>query len=128
MRSFRRRNGGSNFDDALPPRVFQAVNAQDHRVAACKVVALTPKTTQADRKSIDREMRVHAALKHANVLEFLAAVIVELGTESPYVPAIYMLLEFAAGGDLFDKIGALTIDLHLERYRLTKSPKLLTLE
>jgi len=49
-------------------------------------------------------MRVHAALKHGNVLEFLTAVIVEPGTESPYIPAIYMLLEFAAGGDLFDKI------------------------
>lgn len=119
---------GSKFDDVLPPRVFQAVNTQDHRVAACKVVALTPKTTQADRKSIDKEMRVHAALKHANVLEFLTAVVVELGTESPYVPAIYMLLEFAAGGDLFDKIGALTIDPRPARYRLTKSPKLLMSE
>jgi len=98
-------------DDVLPPRVFQAVNTQDHRVAACKVVALTLKTTQADRKSIDKEMRVHAALKHVNVLEFLTAVIVEPGTESPYVPAIYMLLEFAAAGDLFDKIGTLAFDI-----------------
>jgi serine/threonine-protein kinase Chk1 len=85
--------------------VFQAVNTEDHRVAACKVVALTPKTTQPERKALDKEMRVHAALKHANVLEFLTAVVVESGIDSPYVPAIYMLLEFAAGGDLFDKIG-----------------------
>ena len=86
-------------------RVFQAVNTEDHRVAACKVVTLTPKTTQPERKALDKEMRVHAALKHTNVLEFLTAVVVESGTNSPYVPAIYMLLEFATGGDLFDKIG-----------------------
>ncbi|KAF8269432.1 kinase-like domain-containing protein [Lactarius quietus] len=91
--------GGGGFST-----VFQAVNTEDHRVAACKVVALTLKTTQPDRKALDKEIRVHAALKHTNVLEFLTAVVVESGTDSPYVPAIYMLLEFAAGGDLFDKI------------------------
>jgi serine/threonine-protein kinase CHEK1 len=60
---------------------------------------------------MDKEMRVHAALKQENVLEFLTAAIVEPGTESPYIPAIYMLLEFAAGGDLFDKIGSPSFDL-----------------
>ena len=100
-------------------RVYQAVNTDDHRVSACKVVTLTPKTTQAERKALDKEMRVHAALKHGNVLEFMTAVVVESGTDSPYVPAIYMLLEFAAGGDLFDKIGA--PDLF---YLYTESPKL----
>lgn len=59
-------------------------------------------------------MRVHAALKHGNILEFLTAAVVEPGAETPYIPAIYMLLEFAAGGDLFDKIGALAFKLHLE--------------
>jgi serine/threonine-protein kinase Chk1 len=63
---------------------------------------------------MDKEMRVHAALKHENVLEFLTAATVEPSTESLYIPAIYMLLEFAAGGDLFDKIGAPSFDLHLE--------------
>ena len=59
-------------------------------------------------------MRVHAALKHKHILEFLTAATVEPGTVSPYIPAIYMLLEFAAGGDLFDKIGAPSFHLHLE--------------
>ena len=77
---------------------------------------MTPRTTQAERKAIDKEMRVHAALKHSSVLEFLNAVIVEPGTESPYVPAIYMLLEFAAGGDLFDKIGAPCVQSVRTRY------------
>ncbi|KAF7974169.1 hypothetical protein HWV62_13295 [Athelia sp. TMB] len=57
-----------------------------------------------DKKTIDKEMRVHSALKHANVLEFLCAVVVDPRQKSPYAPGFYMLLEFAAGGDLFDKI------------------------
>lgn len=52
-------------------------------------------------------MRVHAALKHSNVLEFLNAVVVELKHAHLYFPGIYMLMELAAGGDLFDKIGEL---------------------
>ena len=52
-------------------------------------------------------MRVHAALKHEHVLEFLNAVIVDLKHKQTYIPGIYMLLEFAGGGDLFDKIGML---------------------
>jgi serine/threonine-protein kinase Chk1 len=53
-------------------------------------------------------MRVHAALKHEHVIEFLNAVIVDLKHKETYIPGIYMLLEFAGGGDLFDKIGMLT--------------------
>ena len=55
-------------------------------------------------------MRVHAALKHTNVLEFLNAVVVEPKHRDIYVPGIYMLLELAAGGDLFDKIGEWDIE------------------
>jgi serine/threonine-protein kinase Chk1 len=74
-------------------------------VAACKLISLTEKTTEKERKIIDKEMKVHAALKHENVLEFINAVAVEPKQQQHYVPGIYMLLEFAAGGDLFDKIG-----------------------
>jgi serine/threonine-protein kinase CHEK1 len=81
------------------------VHFEEHRVAACKVVALTPETKPYDRKMIEKEMQVHSALKHPNVLEFINAVIVEPNGRSRYHPGIYMLLELAAGGDLFDKIG-----------------------
>jgi serine/threonine-protein kinase CHEK1 len=74
-------------------------------VAACKLVSLSPETSEKDRKTIEKEMRVHSALKHRNVLEFLEAAVVEPQPTHQYVPGIYMLLEFAAGGDLFDKIG-----------------------
>lgn len=84
--------------------VYRAVNLEEHRVAACKLIQLTEETTERDRKNIDKEMRVHAALKHLHVLAFLNAVVVELKHKLVYVPGIYMLLEFAGGGDLFDKI------------------------
>ncbi|KAF8959862.1 kinase-like domain-containing protein [Flammula alnicola] len=91
--------GGGGFST-----VFRAVNVEDHRVAACKLILLTEETTEKDRKNVEKEMRVHAALKHTNVLEFLNAVVVELKHKLRYVPGIYMLLELAGGGDLFDKI------------------------
>jgi serine/threonine-protein kinase Chk1 len=74
-------------------------------VAACKLIRITEETSEKDRKVIEKEMRVHSALKHANVLEFMNAVVVEAKHKHHYVPGIYMLLEFASGGDLFDKIG-----------------------
>ncbi|TEB29201.1 kinase-like protein [Coprinellus micaceus] len=49
-------------------------------------------------------MRVHSALKHENVLEFLNAVVVELKHGKTYYPGIYMLLGARCRRDLFDKI------------------------
>ncbi|KAJ7710789.1 kinase-like domain-containing protein [Mycena rosella] len=79
--------GGCGFS-----RVFRAVNVPEHRVAACK------------RKTIEKEMCIHTALKRNNILEFLNIVVVELKHQDHYVPGLYLLLELAAGGDLFDKI------------------------
>ncbi|KAJ7321709.1 kinase-like domain-containing protein [Mycena albidolilacea] len=91
--------GGGGFS-----RVFRAVNIKEHRVAACKVIVLTPETSEKDRKTIEKEMRIHSQLKHRNILEFLDVVVVELKHQEHFVPGFYMLLELAAGGDLFDKI------------------------
>ncbi|KAH8109952.1 CAMK/CAMKL/CHK1 protein kinase [Phellopilus nigrolimitatus] len=93
------RIGGGGFST-----VYKAVNFESRRVAACKVIALTEETTSKDRKTLDKEIRVHAAMKHTNVLEFMNAVIVENDGRTKYFPGIYMLLELASGGDLFDKI------------------------
>ncbi|KAI6153067.1 kinase-like domain-containing protein [Pisolithus tinctorius] len=71
--------------------VFRAVNVEQHSVAACKLMHIDENTTEKERKTMDKEMQIHLALKHKNVLD-------------SYVPGVYMLLEFAAGGDLFDKI------------------------
>lgn len=58
-----------------------------------------------ERRAVEKEMTIHRVLKHINVLEFLNAVVVEWKDRKMYVPGMYMLLEFAGGGDLFDKIG-----------------------
>lgn len=84
--------------------MFRAVHIDNHLVAACKLVQITEHTTEKDRKTVDKEMKIHSALQHKNILEFLNAAVVELKYKHHYVPGIYMLLEFAAGGDLFDKI------------------------
>jgi serine/threonine-protein kinase Chk1 len=85
-------------------------------VAACKLIRITEETSEKDRKVIEKEMRVHSALKHTNVLEFMNAVVVEAKHKHHYVSGIYMLLEFASGGDLFDKIGASFSIIEMIRY------------
>lgn len=85
--------------------VYKAFNVQTKRVAACKVVSLNDDTTAHNRKMVEKEIRVHSAMKHINVLEFYNALIVEPNVNAKYFTGIYMLLELASGGDLFDKIG-----------------------
>jgi serine/threonine-protein kinase CHEK1 len=51
-------------------------------------------------------MRIHGALDNEYVIQFIDAVVVENNRRvQKFIPAVYMLLEFAGGGDLFDKIG-----------------------
>jgi serine/threonine-protein kinase CHEK1 len=89
--------------------VYRATNSKLDIVAACKVVPLTPETTSHEMKVLKKEIQVHSSLKHVNILEFINAVIVEADGKSPWIPAVYMLLEIAAGGDLFDKIGEIIL-------------------
>ncbi|CDO74389.1 hypothetical protein BN946_scf184928.g2 [Trametes cinnabarina] len=87
-------------------RAYQAVNVEKGRVAACKVIAITPETAEAQLKSVDKEIRVHSALKHRYILELIGAAKLppERALASGYFPAVYLLMEISAGGDLFDKI------------------------
>lgn len=91
--------GGGTFSS-----VFRAVNIENHQVAACKVIFIKETTTERERKVVEKEMKLHRSLKHKYVLEFLHAAVVERKYKDSYVPGMYMLLELAAGGDLFDKI------------------------
>jgi serine/threonine-protein kinase Chk1 len=86
--------------------VFRATNFDEGRVAALKVVFINERTTERERKALDREMRIHGALDNEYIINFMDAVIVENSNRpQKYIPGVYMLLELAGGGDLFDKIG-----------------------
>jgi serine/threonine-protein kinase Chk1 len=101
-------------------KVFRAVNsaAPVHKVAAVKVVSYARPSAHSsrqqhppDRRALQKEVQIHAVLKHASVLEFIAVKEVGLGKDGEramalgnYVPGLYMVLEYAEGGDLFDKI------------------------
>ncbi len=87
--------------------VYQAVNVDQGRVAACKVIAITPETDEAQLKAIDKEIRVQRGLKHPNILEFIgmAKLSPARAVMSGYFPAGELRLEMVAGCDLFDKIG-----------------------
>ncbi|KAI1792338.1 CAMK/CAMKL/CHK1 protein kinase [Ganoderma leucocontextum] len=93
--------GGGGFST-----VYQAVHPESHRVAACKVVTITPDFSDWQMKSMEKECRVHAALKHRHILELIGAakLSIEQAKRGGYLPAFYLLMEMAAGGDLFDKI------------------------
>ncbi|KAH8077762.1 kinase-like domain-containing protein [Cristinia sonorae] len=93
--------GGGGFST-----VYKAVNLEKHRAAACKVISLIPEKDPTQLKMFSKEIKVHSLLKHLNILEFIGAHTVHPGSEEAkmFFPAVYMLLEIAAGGDLFDKI------------------------
>lgn len=82
-----------------------AVNVEANETAACKLISITQETTNEERKKFEKEMKIHARMKDEHVLKFLTAAVVELQHEKYYVPGFYIFLEYAAGGDLFDKIG-----------------------
>lgn len=87
--------------------VYKAVNSSGV-VAACKVIAITRTTPASARKAIEKEVSVHGSLRHPNIVEMMAAMMVEDEDGVQYVPGAYLLLEMAHGGDLFDKIGRLS--------------------
>lgn len=90
-------------------RVYRAVNYTTNQLAACKVIPITQQSWNANtKKELFKEIKVHSQLKYTHVLDFLGSATYEDTddtTAQGIVPAVYMLLELAAGGDLFDKIG-----------------------
>ncbi|KAL9931645.1 hypothetical protein V8E36_009431 [Tilletia maclaganii] len=119
--------GGGGFS-----KVFRAIKVSDdvYPIAAVKVVSFAPpppapptttfdangKLVQqpapparhpVDRRALQKEVQIHSVLKHKAVLAFIGAE--EYGGKarpiaSNVVPGLYIVLELAAGGDLFDKI------------------------
>jgi hypothetical protein len=62
-------------------------------------------TPDKDRKVVHKEIQVHSALVHENIIRMKDALILEDNGSSKFIPGAYLLLEMAHGGDLFDKIG-----------------------
>lgn len=57
-------------------------------------------------KELEKEVKVHRSLQHEHILNFMHHELVDQAKEREgWVPGLYMLLELAIGGDLFDKIG-----------------------
>lgn len=93
--------------------VFRAYKHEQNgygQVAACKVVSLPdPKRSQngkpaVDLKALQKEVSVHKSLKSKYILEYMDSLMVQHGHQD-YIPGLYMLMELATHGDLFDKIG-----------------------
>jgi serine/threonine-protein kinase CHEK1 len=74
-------------------------------VAACKVIAMNRSTPDREKKVIYKEIQVHSALHHDNIIRLRNALVLEDDGKTKYTPGAYLLLEMAHGGDLFDKIG-----------------------
>ena len=49
---------------------------------------------------------MQAFLKHKHVLALYDKLVVELGQDERFISGVYILMELAVGGDLFDKICA----------------------
>ncbi|WWC65887.1 uncharacterized protein I303_108509 [Kwoniella dejecticola CBS 10117] len=96
--------GGGGFS-----KVFRAIDDAHSSVAACKVVNLFISPTLGygtpNIKELQKEVQVHKALKHDYILQFIHSEVVDQTQEQKgWVPGLYMVLELAVGGDLFDKI------------------------
>ncbi|KAL8277271.1 hypothetical protein RQP46_010340 [Phenoliferia psychrophenolica] len=79
-----------------PPQQFLAV----------KIVRVDNHTTPIEQKKVDREFRIHQTLRHQHILEIVAAE--RRGEEDVmgerWSAGLYIAMQLAAGGDLFDMI------------------------
>ncbi|GAA5928355.1 hypothetical protein JCM1841_003539 [Sporobolomyces salmonicolor] len=103
--------------------VYRSLNPHTAHLAAIKIVplAVSPADAahdaqvQAKAKQLVREMRIHETLKHRNVLQLFGGETRDQCTvvqeypqgrrnETVWPTGLYMVLDLADGGDLFDKI------------------------
>ncbi|GAA6036460.1 hypothetical protein JCM8097_003518 [Rhodosporidiobolus ruineniae] len=101
--------------------VYRALNPTTNYLAAIKVVplALSPSQASSEReqaavqakaKQLVREMRIHETLQHRNILRLFggetrdACEVQDEQRRMAWPAGLYMVLDLADGGDLFDKI------------------------
>ncbi|PLW22490.1 hypothetical protein PCASD_10815 [Puccinia coronata f. sp. avenae] len=93
-------------------KVYKAFNPDKPPpcIAAIKVISLLNSTSEptldeSSYKRIKKEIKVHSALKHYNILELIDSVEDQEGIPSRKIPpAFYIILDYAVGGDLFDQL------------------------
>ncbi|EFP74758.1 Chk1 protein kinase [Puccinia graminis f. sp. tritici] len=93
-------------------KVYKAFNPDKPPpcIAAVKVISLVnassgPTLDEQSYKRIKKEIKVHTALKHSNILELIDSVEDQEGIPSRKIPpAFYIILDYAVGGDLFDQL------------------------
>lgn len=93
-------------------RVYKAFNPDKPPpcIAAIKVISLLnasskPTLDEQSYKRIKKEIKVHSALKHANILELIDSLEDRDGIPTRKIPpAFYIILDYAVGGDLFDQL------------------------
>ncbi|KAF9285219.1 Chk1 protein kinase [Mortierella alpina] len=90
--------GDYELGDTLGVGAYAVVRLATHRRTAVKAaVKIIPKDSKAGlAKSIQKELTIHRGLQHPNISRFL-----ESKEESE---CIYIFVEYAAAGELFDKI------------------------
>ncbi|ORX82219.1 Pkinase-domain-containing protein [Anaeromyces robustus] len=76
-------------------KVKIAVHSENGEVIAVKIIS---KQNTKARKNLEREIALHQCLHHENIIQLKKAV-----EDKNFV---YMMMEYAAGGELFDKIAA----------------------
>ncbi|KAG9070737.1 Chk1 protein kinase [Linnemannia hyalina] len=91
--------GDYELGDTLGVGAYAVVRLATHRKTAVKAaVKIIPKDSETGlAKSIQKELTIHRGLQHRNISKFLES------KEEP--ECIYIFVEYAAAGELFDKIG-----------------------
>lgn len=75
-----------------------SVRLATHRKTAVKAaVKIIPKDDDGLTKSMQKELTIHRGMQHRNISKFLES--------KEETECIYFFVEYAAAGELFDKIG-----------------------
>lgn len=70
-----------------------AINQRTQETCAVKIISLN---LLADRTSIQKEVLIHKTLNHVNVIKYMSSF--------QQLDKFYIVLEYASGGELFDRI------------------------
>ena len=76
------------------------MNKESREMVAAKIIKVT---TPEEQKAVSKEMAIHKLLNHENIIG--------IHGNRHLDDAEFIFLEYASGGELFDRIGRLTFNL-----------------